>query len=205
MVIGMPVSPPLPVTNRHRAKEQVHGLETLSGACSDASEPLHGPGQILLEVRWPSAVGSRVVLRIRPHTMRPRNRGPEPDQLHDRPAARADRFSPWSSAKNHVGGVTDVAEHLLRRQRTPTPPAVRLQGTETLFQRSQNSGIRYGLHRRRRPFTGPLPAPPNTAPAPRGCAASPSARACARQSSACRRTADRRSAGGCLSCRAGRR
>src|SRR5688572_9299262 len=146
MVIGMPVGPPLPVTNGHGAKEPVHRLETLSSACSDASEPLHGPGQVLLEVRRPSAVGSRVVLRIRPHAVRPGNRCPEPDQLHDRPAARADRFSPWSSTKNHAGRVTEVTEHLLRSQRTPTPPAVRRQGTETLFQRSQNSGIRHGLH-----------------------------------------------------------
>lgn len=205
MVVGMAVSPPLPVSKRHGPEQSVDGFEAASTAPRDAVDPLDGPRQVLLVIRRACALGSRVMRRICRHTMRPRNRGPEPYQLHHGAAPQAERLLPWASTQNHVGRITDVAEHLVRRERAPTPLAGRLQRTETLFQRLQYSGIRYGLHRRLRPFTGPLPAPPNTASAPRGSSASPSARACVRQSSECRRTADRRWAGGCLSCRAARR
>src|SRR6266850_4429476 len=53
VVIRVPVGPPLPITDRHRSKEPVSGIEGARSSLRDPLEARDRPRQVIREVRRP--------------------------------------------------------------------------------------------------------------------------------------------------------
>jgi hypothetical protein len=134
VMIGVPIGPSLPINERHRAKQPVSRLESVACGRRDAIDASNGPRQISVEIRRPGSFCPGIMQRIGRPTVRPRDGGPQGKRLHDRTTTLWDSDFARARAQNHRGRVTQVTEHLVRCQCSPTARAVRARYTEPLLE-----------------------------------------------------------------------
>lgn len=60
--------------------------------------------------------------------------GPQGKRLDDGTTVPRNRNLPWTRTKDHRSGITQVTEHLVRRQGPPTAPGIRAQSVEAVLQ-----------------------------------------------------------------------
>src|SRR5688572_308533 len=133
-MIRMLVGPPLPITERHRAKEPVDGFDRLRTRRGEPPGSLEHTLQIRGELRRTSACDTRVMRGIRLPSVRPADGRPQAEPLHDRSVTPGDWTIPWSNPENHLRGVAEVTGHLVRGERTPAALARRTERGEAFGQ-----------------------------------------------------------------------
>ncbi len=144
-MVGMLVRPALPVADRHASKESVIRFECLGPRGRETPSRCEHTFAVGRELRRTSPGGTRVVRGIRLPSVRPVDWRPETKPLHEWPATSRHRSIPRSNAEDHLPGVTEVAQHLVRRQRPPAALTARGEASESLRQRPDDSRIGDGL------------------------------------------------------------
>jgi len=140
-MIRVAIRPSLPIAKRHGAEYAMRWLEGVRQGQRDTFDPGDRPRQIPGELRRSCPCGLRIMLRIGRPAMRPGDRGPQPKDFHHYTPSLGDRSYSGTRAQNHGGGVSQVTQHLVRRQRSPTARTVRAEHLEPLFERPQDCRI----------------------------------------------------------------
>jgi hypothetical protein len=122
-------------------KQSMRGLDRAWICRRDLLEPLDRASEIGSEVGRPRAFGPWVMSRIRRHATRPANRSPQHQCLHEGPAAMPYGTRAWPRAHHHRGGVSEVTEHLMRRQRAPASFAILAELSKSKDQGTQDGWV----------------------------------------------------------------